>query len=232
MFPFLIAGGAALGAGMSALSASSNNRAVKQAAAANIAAANNELVQKRFQTYDQMGTLTQNVQSNIGKFLNSSHFGSSGSINAVLAQMYTDAYGDNQALRSDLSNAETSNKLQRQGIVANASNQMQSVGLSVLQGGIQGAMTGAALGSAIDSFNTQNAMSKVLNDPNAPQWKIDAALKGVAPTLLNNPRVASILSASYTMNQQIQNTALQAAQAQQRAAQSGFNFYNTKNGGY
>jgi len=200
-------------AGLSALGASQANSATSKAAVANQKAAAQEIVQNRMAIYDQMGQHSQAVQSRIGSFANSVGFRTGRSINSVIGQMFSDSQADSNALRNRLRNAEVSGQLQLQSIRANANTQMQSVGLAALQGGLQGFSMGMSLQSAISDMSTQLEVSKLVNDPSTPAWKIDALSRGVNPSFFNNAGFSNALQTNWTNMSNIANMSLQSARS-------------------
>ncbi len=228
-FPFMLIGAAAMAA-MAAAQANQANQRAKGAAGINQQALNAEVEQNRLKNYDQMYRLGQESRSQIGAFMNGQGFGSGGSVNSAIAQMYADASMDSQHLRDAIKNGDTAASYQRQSIINQARSSMSPVGLAAIQGGLQGAALGASFGSAVNSYNTQSATSGVLNNPNAPAWQVDAVLKGVPAESLNNPRIAEILSQQYNTNQSLSNLAVQASQQNAAAASSALNYWNSRGG--
>jgi hypothetical protein len=214
MLPFVLAAGAIAGAGLSAMQTSKQNKYLKESAKNQMQSVNEELNQARLANYDASAMLYKNAQTRIGQFINSLGGKSGQSVRLALAEVSRDAASDQINLNQDIAYKEKAAMINKQNISTGAQSQMQSVGLSALQGGIQGATTAASLYSSISSFNKANELNKALSNPDLTPAQSNALLSGVPVSQLNNPAVL----AYYNNQQQLQNLAVQSATAERNAA--------------
>lgn len=214
MLPFIMAAGALAGGGLSALSASRQNKSLKASAKSQMQSVNDQLVQERLANYDASHILYKNSQTRLGQFINSLGGRTGQSIRLAQAEINRDAASDQINLNQDMAYKEKAAMANKENISRGAQSQMQSVGLSALQGGIQGAATAASLYSSFDAWNKSNELNKVLNDPNLTPAQSNAILSGVPVSQLNNPAVMSY----YQNQQRLQQLAVDQATAERNVA--------------
>ncbi len=222
--PLMIGGGVAGGA-LSGLSAAKNNRAVANAANANLQNLAQETKSRGLALLDQQAVLAQNATSRIGSLINATGT-TSGSVGAVIRQMIADSARDANAVRAQSDANIQAYQTQSANIVNQARSQTVNPFLATLQGAFQGASLGANLGGAIDQYNSTSAARQALekaganysNDPVGSIATANAIRSGVDASQLNNPAIMNPFIAAA----ELQQRGLRTSQAQLNAARNLF----------